>query len=269
MKAGAATKQLTNGATTALVPLQQDGLSRRDLVESRLFPAISSPEKAGVVMAMARAHDLSPTFVAAQLAFISGKPAMSGLMLAAILKKSGRYRYKVTRTEAKGCSITFFEKVDGSWQELGVSEFTSADAALAGLTNRNDNWKKFEKAMNFWRAMSQGARFYCPDALAGGCVHLIEELSPGTAVDEDGVPVIDVECVTTGPRTDNAEELKAVRELCEATGTAEADVAEHLEVPSLSHALPGDLGATATLLKAKWDKQQAQAAPTKPGKKAK
>jgi hypothetical protein len=152
---------------------------------------------------MAQNHDVDPTFVAANIAFIGQKPAMTGLLLAAIIKKSNRYRYKVTRTDNKGCSITFYEKYGNTWEEIGVSDFVESDAQAAGLVNgSNQNWRKYPKAMYFWRAMSQGARMYAPDALAGMCCHLIEEVAPETDVDEDGVPVVDAIVVERKPLTE-------------------------------------------------------------------
>jgi hypothetical protein len=237
--------------SSSLVPLDADGtnpsslserssntsltLAREDLVGSRLFPNINSPERAGVVIAIAQNHNLDPSFVAANLAFIGQKPAMTGLLLAAMVKKSKRYRYKVLRSDNKGCSIQFLEWVDRKWEEIGLSDFTETEASLAGLLQgSNVNWKKYPKAMYFWRAMSQGVRMFAPDALAGFCCHLVEEVDPNLPVNEDGVPIVEAISFT---RLDIQRITDILRE-CKRTGTNPQRVVEFFQKKELEDLTP-------------------------------
>lgn len=171
-------------------------MTRRDLVDSRFFPAINSRARAGVVSQIASDYGLSVVFVACHLGWISGKPAMDGAMLAAILKRSERYRYRVKTKTAKECSIEFQEKIDGRWESLGVETFTMEMAIRARLT-RNPTWQQYPEQMLFWRALAAGARTRCPDVLAGGASHLMEELAPELRYDENGVPVGGVEALAS------------------------------------------------------------------------
>lgn len=69
---------------------------------------------------------------------IKGKVTLSANLIAAAIKRSGRYNYRVRKMTDETCEIVFFEGKD----EIGVSTFTMADAKAAGL-NSGDNWRKF------------------------------------------------------------------------------------------------------------------------------
>lgn len=132
---------------------------------------------------------------------IEGKTAISAVMMAGLIQRSGRFRYRVTRLtdvdprdargnldpkgEPAGCTIEFYEKIDGGvWDSCGVpSTFTTADALKAGLLNK-DNWRKWRRNMLFGRALSNGARWYCASVFQGAPVYVPEEL--GAIVNEEG-----------------------------------------------------------------------------------
>lgn len=127
---------------------------------------------------------------------IEGKTAISAVMMAGLIQRSGRFRYRVTRltdedpkppktTEPAGCTIEFYEQISpGVWESCGVpSTFTTADALKAGLLNK-DNWRKWRRNMLFGRALSNGARWYCASIFQGAPVYVSEEL--GAVVNEDG-----------------------------------------------------------------------------------
>lgn len=120
---------------------------------------------------------------------IKEKPTLSANLMAAAIKKSGRYQYKVTENSEKNCTIDFFELIGGKWEKAGTSAFTFEDARRAGTQNLD----KFPRNMLFARALSNGARWYCPDVLNGAPVYTPEEL--GAEVDEDGdiIDVVDAE----------------------------------------------------------------------------
>lgn len=92
---------------------------------------------------------------------IQGRPAIGADLMAKAVKRSGRYNYRVTELSDDVCSIEFFEKSGESWQAIGVSRFTKQDAAKA----QTKNLDKFARNMLFARAMSNGVKWFCPDAL--------------------------------------------------------------------------------------------------------
>lgn len=117
---------------------------------------------------------------------VDGKPTLSAATIATLIKRSGRYTYRVTRLDAEACVITFFERTAaGTWEEAGGSGFTMADAQAAGLAGKGP-WKAYARNMLWARALTNGARWYCADVF-GGAVYTPEEM--GAPVDADGAPV--------------------------------------------------------------------------------
>lgn len=124
---------------------------------------------------------LPPVQAMTGIHIVEGKPTLSAALIAALVKRSGRYNYRVTAHDDTKCVIVFFE---GS-EKIGESSFSFADAEKAGVT-RNPTWTKYRRNMLWARAMSNGARWYCPD-IFGGAVYTPEEL--GAEVNADGDPV--------------------------------------------------------------------------------
>jgi hypothetical protein len=106
---------------------------------------------------------------------IKGRVSMSANLMAAAVKRSGRYNFRVIELTDKACEIAFFEGT----QDIGHSRFTLDDAKRAGTQNMD----KFPRNMLYARAMSNGVKWYCPD-VTGGPVYTPEEL--GVPVTEDG-----------------------------------------------------------------------------------
>ena len=116
---------------------------------------------------------------------IKGRVAIGANLLGAAIKRHPSYNYRIKHLDNTSCTIFFFE--DG--KEVGESTFTIEDAKTAGLTNK-DNWKNYPRNMFFSRALSNGARWYCPDVF-GGPIYTPEEL--GAEVDGETGEVITIE----------------------------------------------------------------------------
>ena len=114
---------------------------------------------------------------------IKGKVTLSANLIASAIKRSGRYNYRVVTLTDEACRIDFYE----AGERIGTSEFTMQNAKDAGLAT-GDNWRKFSRNMLFARAISNGAKWYCPD-LSGGPIYTPEEL--GATVDGETGEVID------------------------------------------------------------------------------
>jgi len=127
-----------------------------------------------------------PYAAARGIYIIKGNPSISANLMAAAVKGSGRYDYRVKELTDANCVVEFFELSAGKRESLGVSSFSAADAKKAGTQNMD----RFPRNMLFARAMSNGVRFYTPDVFSGNAVYLPEEL--GASVDGDG-NVVDVE----------------------------------------------------------------------------
>lgn len=116
--------------------------------------------------------------------------------MAASIKRSGKYNFRVRKLDAKECELAFFERAGDKWEEVGVSSFSIAEATQAGLTG-NATWKNFPRNMLYARAMSNGAKWYCPDVF-GGPIYTPDEL--GAVVDGETGEVIDLEPEPTKPQ---------------------------------------------------------------------
>jgi hypothetical protein len=81
--------------------------------------------------------------------------AIGANLMAAAVKRSDKYNYRVAEMTDKVCKIIFLE----GGQEVGESAFSLEDAKRAGTKNID----KFPRNMLFARALSNGVRWFCPD----------------------------------------------------------------------------------------------------------
>lgn len=131
--------------------------------ESNNF-GIRHPSEAAVRIMYGLELGLSPYQSLMGITVIQGKPTMAANTVAAMVKRSGRYNYKIVRWDATACELEFYEH----GQMCGSATFSIDDARRAGLIKGGGGWEKFPKAMLFARALTQGARAYCPDVFLGG-----------------------------------------------------------------------------------------------------
>src|SRR5262245_44212554 len=103
---------------------------------------------------------------------VKGRITLSANLIASLIKRSGRYSYRVKRLDNEACAITF---LDGG-EPIGESTFTKEDAIAAGLWGQQGPWKSYPRNMLYARAISNGAKWYCPD-IFGGPVYPAEELA--------------------------------------------------------------------------------------------
>jgi hypothetical protein len=114
---------------------------------------------------------------------IQNKPTLAANLIAAAVKRTGKYNYQFTQHTDLVCELAFYE----NGKEVGKSRFTMEDAKKAGVTS-NPSWSKYPRNMLFARAISNGQKWFAPDIFNGTTVYTPEEL--GAEVDEDGNAVI-------------------------------------------------------------------------------
>lgn len=138
------------------------------MFESGLFADLKSAAQA-VVKIQAGAEIGIPPFAALTgIHIIQGKPSIGAGLMAARVKGSGKYDYRVVQQDEKICSIDFYQGPD----KIGNSTFTIEDAKKA----QTKNIDKHPKNMLFARAISNGVKFFTPDVFAGP-VYVPEEIS--------------------------------------------------------------------------------------------
>ena len=143
-------------------------------VASGYFSDTKAMAQAIVKIQAGKELGLPPVYSMQNINLIRDRLTSSANTLAMMVKKSGRYNYRVTEHSDQTCTITFYESEEGKWVEVGTSTFTMADAKRADLIKPGGGWVKYPRAMLFSRAISQGARMYAPDAIGG--VYTDEEI---------------------------------------------------------------------------------------------
>lgn len=177
--------------TEALVPYTTGSLTETMqlgdlLAKSGFFQDSKGAAQAVVKVLAGREIGFGPIASMTGIHVISGRVSISANLMAAAIKRSGRYDYRVREMTPQRCEIEFRERYGDKWEVIGASEFTAQDAKTAGTKNMD----KFARNMLFARAMSNGARWYCPD-IFGGPVYTPEEL--GATVDGETGEVIDAQ----------------------------------------------------------------------------
>lgn len=165
------------------------------LARSGFFTDSKSEAQAAVKVMAGEELGIGPVAAMTGIHIVKGKVTLSANLIAGQIKRSCRYDYRVTRLDGTGCIIEFFQ--DG--ERIGTSAFTDADAKAAGLWGQQGPWKAHPKNMLFARAMSNGAKWYCPDVFAGP-VYTPDEL--GAVVDGETGEVLSLP-------TDTADLIKS------------------------------------------------------------
>ena len=165
--------------------LEQLGKIGRVLYASGFFTDARSEAQA--ITKIIAGYEIGITPFRAMTGFhvIQGKPTMGAGLVGAQVKKSGRYDFRPLVTEPDRCVIQWYQMFNGTWEEVGTSEVTYSDARRAGLVNK-DNWKKYPVDMLFARALTAGARRYCPDVF-GGAVYTPEEMDSRIVHVDEGI----------------------------------------------------------------------------------
>jgi hypothetical protein len=196
-----------------LLPLTlQDTLSLADvLVKSGLFGTVPTAQ-AVVKILYGRELGLGPMASMMGVHIVEGRPTPSATLMATLIQNSGRFHYRVAEWDETRCSLEFYEGGD----LLGVASFTIQEAQQARLTDRGkdpstNNWNRYPKAMLFARAMSQGAKAYCPAVFAGAPVYAADELSE--APTSEGEVVDGTFTVPPAPEPLSAAQKLAIEEL--------------------------------------------------------
>jgi hypothetical protein len=148
------------------------------MARSGLFPDIRRVSQAIVKILAGRELGIGPFAAMSDIHIIDGKPVVGARILAALVRASERYDYKVIEWTHERCILAFSR--DGQQLEPLVS-FDEDDARRAGLdrptrNGRPSNHTRYPRNMKFARAMSNGVALHCPDLTAGTAVYTPDEL---------------------------------------------------------------------------------------------
>jgi len=212
-------KTMTNQTQALQVELKQDmNLSQIGQVFARSGFFQDSQDAAQAIVKVMCGAEMGFPPVASMVGvyIVKGKPSLSANMMASMVKRSGKYNYRVRKLTEQVASIEFFEQ----GESIGTSDFTIDDAKRAGT----QNIQKHPKNMLFARAMSNGVKWFCPD-LFGGPIYTPDEL--GAQVDDDGAAV-------PPPRPAPAEAEATVETVHVDGEPVNAQTGEVIEQPAIS-----------------------------------
>jgi hypothetical protein len=150
--------------------------------KSGFFKDASDAAQAVVKILAGQELGIGPVAAMRGISFIMGKLNIDAGLVSALIKRSGRYDYKVVENSDKAAQLDFYDR----GAKVGTSRFTLDDAKAAGLLGK-DLWAKYPRNMLFARALSNGAKWYAPDVFYGA-VYTADELD-----DNATVPAIAVE----------------------------------------------------------------------------
>lgn len=153
-------------------------------VQSKFFTDTTQAAQAIVKVMAGRELGFQPIASMTGVYIVKGKITLSANLMAAAIKRSVKYNYRIKELTSQAAELEFFE--DGV--SVGPSRYTMIEAKSAGLAD-SPTWQKYPRNMLFARAMSNGAKWYCPDIFGGGPIYTPEEL--GATVNEEG-DVIDL-----------------------------------------------------------------------------
>lgn len=161
----------------------------KTLADSGFFSDTGQAAQAVVKILAGREMGFGPIASMTGISVIQGKVAIGANLMAAAIKRDPRYDYRVIEMTSERCDLLFFE----NGAEVGHSTFTIEEARAAGVGSAkppgkpNSMLNMFPRNLLFARALSNGMRWYCPDATGGPSVYTPEEL--GANVDADGTAI--------------------------------------------------------------------------------
>lgn len=158
----AETRAIATRATELTFTVKEE-MSLTDLAgvfyRSGMFSDIKDITGAMVKVLAGREMGLEPVQSMMSLYIVHDRIGIYAEALASKIKDDPNSRYKILEHTDEVCSIMFYERIDGAWEECGPpSTFTAADAKKAGTQNMG----KFPRNMLFSRALSNGFRWYTP-----------------------------------------------------------------------------------------------------------
>ncbi len=136
-----------------------------------------SKVKAQLLMKLIYGRDLQIPVSAALSAIdiYDAKMELSSNLIAALVEAHPHYAYAIVESCDERCELEFFKDE----RSLGLAKFDATDAATAGLAD-TDYYRQYPSDMFFARAMTRGARRYCPGLGRGVAIYATGELAKRT-----------------------------------------------------------------------------------------
>lgn len=213
--------QLTHTPSLGLDEIQRWA---KVFVDSGMFKDSKSIAQAIVKIQAGQELGLPPFAAMRGFDVIEGKPAPNAGLTSALVRRSGRYDYRVTRSDNVACELEWLDH----GRSIGSSAFTMDEAKAAGLASKQV-WRAYASDMLFARALTRGARRFCADVFLGS-VYTPEELGDDPPIDSEparALPASEPTFNGPGSFTDFTD-----AEFTDATEPVPAQEPEHVDVES-------------------------------------
>jgi hypothetical protein len=155
-------------------------------VKSGAFKDIKSISQAGMKIMAGKELGIPPMTALNAFHFIEGKVVPSSDVLASLIKRSGKYNYKILEHSKTVCTVEFWEFFDSQWQTMGVPISYTLEDAKTEKADEKMTYKKWFDDMAFAACMRKGVRRYCADLTKG---------SDFTTVDDNNVLEIEAKYI--------------------------------------------------------------------------
>lgn len=151
--------------SNGIIPANQNQLSLADteklgsiFIKSGFFKDTADCHQAIVKILAGKELGLEPFAAMSAFNIIQGKVCLAANTLAMLIKRSGKYDYRVTKHTDAECVITILQNNE----PIGTADYSITQANKANLLGKT-NWKMYPKDMLFARAISRAFRMHCPD----------------------------------------------------------------------------------------------------------
>ena len=156
------------------LPAATVGMARA-MVASGYFKNVTSVAQAIVKVEMGKSLGISPVEAIQYLHIFTTGGDRTSIQLGyplvgALIQRSGKYHFDVRARTDTECVIDFHRILaGGETKRIGTSRFTIEKARTAGLVTK-DVWRAYPDVMLYARALTHGAKAFCPEILGGAGV---------------------------------------------------------------------------------------------------
>lgn len=182
--------------TNGMNPTSFDELMRLGavLAKSGFFKDTKTEAEAVAKIVVGMELGISPTAALRSVHVFNGQIALHYSLIAALIKGSGKYDYRVIERTPAACEIDFFENgekvgtVRKTMQEMDDRKVSHSWDNKTNKWKKKYPWQAFPDTMLFARALTDGQRTYCPE-VGNGPLYTpdeFDETPPMNAVMDEG-----------------------------------------------------------------------------------
>lgn len=170
------------------------------LAASGFFKETKNEAEAAAKIIVGAELGISPTAALRSVHVFNGQIALHYSLIAALIKRSGKYDYKVIERSPQACEIEFYEgdtllgTIRKTMQEMDDRKVSMSWESKDRKWKKKFPWQAYPDTMLFARALTDGQRTYCPD-VGNGPLYTPEELGDEAADIDEGNIQVEVETV--------------------------------------------------------------------------